>query len=109
VDAMLAMHWIETLSAVVVRRQILVADRPRRRHAIDVRDFVKVLAAKAVPHAAPELSVAADAIVRIRRELLAVVVEPPFRRPVTQLLPDGLGTPVLRFLWNETAALDDQQ
>ena len=69
IDAGLAVHVIEALGAVVVRRERVVVDRPRRRHAVDVLDRLEVLAAQPVEHAAPELRVAADAVVRVRAEL----------------------------------------
>ena len=60
---------VEALGAIVVRRERLVIDRPGRRDAVDVLDRLEVLAAQPVEHAAPELRVAADAVVRVRREL----------------------------------------
>ena len=38
IDARLAVHVVEALGALVVRRQRVVVDRPRRRDAVDVLD-----------------------------------------------------------------------
>ena len=54
--------------------------------------------AQAEEHAAPELRVAADAVMRVRTKRPCRVVEPRLRRPIAQLLPDGRGIPVLGFL-----------
>jgi hypothetical protein len=71
-------------------------------------DGVKILPAEAVKHAAPELCVPADAVVRVGTELAAAMVHPFFAGLIAQMLPDGFGIPVLVFLRNEVAALDDQ-
>src|SRR5436190_501934 len=70
---------------------------------------MKIFATKPVEHAAPELRVAADAIVRVRQELLTVAVDPAFGRPVAEMFPDLGRTPVLGFLRHEIATLDDEQ
>ena len=88
IDAGLAVHVVQALGAVVVRRERVVVDRPRRRHAVDVLDRLEILAPQPVQHAAPELRVAADAVVRVRPELAAALVEPALGRPVAQVLPD---------------------
>jgi hypothetical protein len=59
-------------------------------------------------HAAPELRVPANAVVRVGREFPAALVEPAFAGAVPQVLPHGLGIPVFLFLGNEVAAFDDQ-
>ena len=59
---------------------------------------LEILAAQAIEHAAPELGVAADAVVRVREELGAVSVEPALGGSIAQVLPDSLGIPVVGFL-----------
>src|SRR4030095_2651296 len=69
----------------------------------------RALAPQPVPHAAPELRVAADVVVRVRIELASPFVEPHLSRAVAQVLPHGVGIPVRVFLRHEVAALDDQE
>ena len=69
---------------------------------------LKIFPPQAIEHAAPELRVPADVVMGVRRELQALFVQPAFPRPIAQVPPDGLGTPVLLFLWHEVAALEDQ-
>ena len=103
-----ASHVIQPLGAVVVRRQRVVVDRPGRRHAVEVFDRLEVLAPQPIEHAAPELRVPADAVVRVGRELPPALVEPALRGAIAELFPDRLGIPVFLFLGNEVAALDDE-
>ena len=103
-----AADLIETFRAIVVRRQLLVVNRPGWRHAIHVLEFAEILASQPVEHAAPELRVAPDAVVGVRPELRAAFVHPPFARLVPQMPPDRLRVPVLVLLRNEVAALDDE-
>ena len=71
-------------------------------------DLLEVLAAEPIQHAAPELRVAADAVVRVGAELAAALVNPVFVDAVAKMLPHGLRIPVLCFLRDEVAALDDE-
>ena len=73
-----ASHVIQMLRTVVIRRQRVVVDRPRRRQAVDMFDRVEVLAAQPIEHAAPELGVPADAVMCIGGEFPSALVEPPF-------------------------------
>ena len=98
----LAVHLIQALRPSVVRRQRVVIDRPRRRQPIDVLGRLEVLAPQSIQHAAPELGVSADAVVGVRTELTAALVQPALLRPVPQILPDGLGIPVLGLLRDES-------
>ena len=109
IDAVLPAHVIQALGAVVVRRERVVVDRPGRRDAVDVLDRLEVLAPQPVEHAAPELGVAADAVVRVRAELAAALVEPALRRSGSgRCFQTASGIPVLVFLRHEVAALEDQ-
>ena len=108
VGAKLAVHVIQTLGALVVRRERVVVDRPARRDPLHVLERLKVFAAQAVQHAAPELRVAADVVMGVRAELLAAFVDPPLLRLIAKVLPDRFGAPVLGFLRDEIAALEDE-
>ena len=66
-----AVHFVHRFGAIVVRRERVVIDRPRRRDAVDVLDGLEVFRPQPVHHRAPELGVAADAVVRVRPERLA--------------------------------------
>ena len=70
--------------------------------------ILEVFSTQPIQHAAPELAVAADVVVAVGRKLTAIGVEPDFARLIPQLPPDRVRVPVLVFLWNEVAALDDQ-
>ena len=74
-----AAHLVQSLGPIVVRRQRVVVDRPRRRHAVGVLQRLEILAAQPVQHAAPELGVAADVVVRVGLEFAAAFVEPALR------------------------------
>src|SRR6185436_8477928 len=87
----------------------VVADRPGRRDAVGVPHLLEVLAAQPVEDAPPELGVAADAVVRVGTELAAVLVEPALVDAVAEVLPDRLRVPVLIFLRDEVAALEDER
>jgi hypothetical protein len=69
-------HSVQLLGPIVVWRERFVVDRPRRRHAVGVRQRLEILAAQPVEHAAPELGVAADVVVRVGLELAPRFVEP---------------------------------
>ena len=103
-----AVHFVHRLGAVVVRRQRLVVDRPRRRDAVGVLEDAEILAAQPVEHAAPELRVAADAVVRVRRERLPFGVEPLLDGAIAQLAPHRFGAPVLRLARDAAAPFEHE-
>src|SRR5262249_19478895 len=71
-----APYVIQALGAIVVWCQRVVVNRPGRRQTVDMFDRLEVLPTEPVEHAAPELRVSADAVVRVRRELASAVVQP---------------------------------
>ena len=71
-----AVHVVELLGARVVGLHLVVADGPRRRDAVVVAQLAEVLLAQAVQRGAVELGGAADAVVHLRLEGLAVAVVP---------------------------------
>src|SRR4026209_2275916 len=103
---MLAARVIELLGAFVVRLEVVVRDRPRGREAIGVLDLFEVLAAEPVEYAAPELRVAADAVVGIRPKRTAVFVQPLFADPVSEIFPHRFRIPVFLLARNKVAALE---
>ena len=108
IATVLSMHMVEPLGAVVVRLERVVVDRPGRRDTVHVLDCLKVLTPQAIEHAAPELRIAADAVMRVRKKLLALTVQPALGRAVAQVLPHGLRIPVVRLLRHGLPALDDE-
>src|SRR5688500_3786321 len=62
----LTVHLVQLFGALVVRLQRVVVDRPAWRHTFHVLERLKVFAPQPIQHAAPELGVAADVVMRIR-------------------------------------------
>ena len=108
IRAGVAVHVVQPLGGVVPRSEILVGDRPRGRDAVDVLEFSEVLAPQTIEHAAPELRVAADVVVRVRLELGTGLIDPALRRAVAQFLPDRGRTPVLGLGRHAAATLDQE-
>ena len=77
----------------------------RRRRRVQ---GLEILAAEPIEHAPPELRVAADAVVCVGPEFLAVGINPAFLGAIAQVLPDCLRTPVLLLLRDAVAALEHQ-
>src|SRR5437868_12586757 len=73
IDSCLTVDFVEPLGAFVIGLERFIVDRPCGRSAIEMLDRLKVLTAKPVQHAAPELRVAADVVVRVRPELMATI------------------------------------
>jgi hypothetical protein len=112
VRAMLPVHVVQPLGSIVVGRERVVVDRPRRRDAVEMFEGLEVFTPQAEERAAPELRVAADTVVCVRPERppdQASLVNPPLLLwPVTAVLPHRFRIPVLLFLGHEVAALEDQ-
>ena len=71
-------------------------------------DDPKILWSQPVHHRSPKLRVPADAVMGIRRVRRAALVEPGLGGAIAQLPPHRVGAPVLIFLGDEVAALDDK-
>ncbi len=108
IDAVLSAHVVQALGPPVERLERLVVDRPRRGDAVDVLDRLEVFAPEAVEHAAPELGVPADTVVRVRLKLAAALIEPALLDPVAEMFPDRFRAPVLVFLRNKISALENE-
>ena len=61
--AYLAVHLVQLLGLTVEGLEIVVAERPRRRHAVMVTGLLEVTTAKAGQACTVELGVAADPVV----------------------------------------------
>ena len=71
-------------------------------------DCLKILAPQAIQHAAPELGISADAVMRVGPELPAAVRPARVQSSIAELLPNRFRIPVLVLLRHEVAAFDDQ-
>ena len=80
VGAPLAVHLVELLGPGVPGLEVGVGERPRRRDAVDVLDRAEVPLAHAEQDRPVDLGVAADVVVLLRGEGLAVVVVGPRAR-----------------------------
>ena len=108
IDAALAVHLIQMLGLRVVRFEVVVADRPRRRDPAVVNDFPEVLLAQPEQCRAVELGVAADVVVGVGMERLPVLVLPHLLRVVFPLDVDRARAPVVLLAAHVVAALDQQ-
>lgn len=108
VFAVPSVHEIELLGLGVVRLQVLVADRPGGGDAVVVAQLAEVLGAQSEERGAVELGVAADVVVDLRRELVAVLVVPELGSTVLALDEHRGGVPVVPLARQVAPALQDQ-
>jgi hypothetical protein len=106
--AALPVHLVQGLCLRVVRLEVLVADGPRRRETAMMPALAEVLAAQPEERRAEELRVAADRVVRVWVEVLAVPVLPDVLRLVTTLQVHRLRAPVLLLAPHVLAALESR-
>ena len=99
---------VELLGLQVVGLDLVVGDRPRGRDAVVVIELAEVLLAQPVQRRAVELRRAADEVVDLRLERLAVLVVPGVLGDVAVVDEDVGGRPVLRLARQPVAALDQQ-
>ena len=71
-----AVHLVELLGLGVVGLELVVGDRPRRGDAVVVAQLAEVLGAEAIEGRSVELRRAADEVVDLRLERLAIGVVP---------------------------------
>ena len=103
-----AVHAVELLGQGVVRLHHVVADRPRRRHAVMVAQLAEILLAQPVERRSVELGGAADAVVDLRLELLAVGIAPRVGGHVAVLDEDLVGRDVLGLAREPAPAFQQQ-
>ena len=103
-----AVHAVELLGARVVGLHLVVADGPRRRGAVVVMQQAEVLLAQAVERGAVELRRAADAVVHLWLEGLAVAVVPRVLGHVAVVHEDVPREPVLRLAREPVAPLEQE-
>src|SRR6516165_10074192 len=76
----LPVDQVELLGLGVVRLEIRIGDRPRRRYAPIVLDLLEVALAQPEQDRPKELRVATDEVLLVRLERLAVLVVPDLTR-----------------------------
>src|SRR5919199_2562632 len=108
IGSALAVHDVQLLGPGVVRRQVLVADRPRRRDPVVVLDLLEIALAEAEQNRTVDLGVATHVVVGVRPERLAVTVVPHLSRVVALVDEDLAHVPVL-FLARQPVAAFEQQ
>ena len=103
--ARLPVHEIELLRLCVVGLEILIGDRPRRREAAVVVNLAEVPLTQAEQDRSVELGVAADEVLLVGLEGLAILVVPDLIGQVAVLLEDLAAVPVLWLARQVAAAL----
>ncbi len=103
-----AVHVVELLGLRVVRLELVVGDRPRGRHAVVVAQLAEVLGPQPVQRRAVELRRAADEVVHLRLERLAVGVVPGVLGDVAVVDEHVVGGPVGRLAREPVTALEEQ-
>ena len=104
----LAVHVIHLLGLLIPGLEVRITQRPGRRAAVEVGEFLEVLLAQTEVGGAVHLGGAADEVMATGLEGLAVFVEPGILRDVAVLLEHRVGIPVLRFLGQPVAPLQHQ-
>src|SRR5580698_4236284 len=103
-----AVHLVQPLGPGVPGLEIVVAQRPGGRHAVRMLDLAEVPWAQPVQRSPVQLGGAADVVMHLRLERLAVSVEPRFRRHVPAVYENRAGIPVIGLAWQEVAPLQQQ-
>ena len=106
--AALAVDEVQPLGLGVIGLEVVVGQRPRRRDAGVVADLVEVALTQTEEDRAVELRVAADEVLLVGAEGIAVLVDPLLAAEVALLEEDLLGVPVLGLAGQVTAALEQQ-
>src|SRR5208283_2736551 len=101
-------HLIEIFGLRIVWLQIVVADRPSGRDATLVTQFAEILLAQPEQRSTVKLGVAADVIIGMRMEFLAILIEPGLLCVVMAVDVDDLRIPVRFLAGNIVTALKDQ-
>ena len=106
--AAVSVHLVQPLGLGVVGLHLLVADRPGGRDPVVMLDLAEVLGPEAVQGRTVQLGGAADEVVHLRLEALAVVAVPGVGRDVAAVDEHVVGIPVLRLAGEPVAALQQQ-
>src|SRR5439155_18470517 len=103
-----AVHVVEALGRCVVRLEVVVGQRPRRRDAAVVLDLAEVAFAESEEDRAVELSLSPDVVMLSGVELLAVFVDPLLLRLVAAFGDDLTAVPVLELALDVVPTLEEE-
>src|SRR5215470_2817822 len=103
-----AVYLVQVLSLHVIGLQIFVRDRPSGGNTAVVPNLPEVFFPQAEKRRSIELGVPTNVIVRMRMEVLAVLIEPRLLGVVVTLHVDQLRVPVGFLARNVIAALEDK-
>src|SRR5262249_25717355 len=106
--ATIAMHLIEGFCLRVVRLKLVVGDWPCGRDPTVMSQFAKVLLAQAKQRGTVKFCISSDIVIRMRMQVLAILVQPRFLRVVVSLNINNLRIPVGLLTRNIVATLKDQ-
>src|SRR5215216_5611826 len=104
----IAVYLIQMLRLCVIRLQLVIADGPRGRDAAVMTNLTKVFLSQTKERCAVEFGVAANEVIRMRMQLLAVAVAPRLFGVVFTFEIYGARAPVLLFPRNVIAAFEEQ-
>ncbi len=108
VFAAVAVHMIEPLRLGVVGLHVVVVDRPGGRQTAMVLDLAKVFLPKTKQRGPEEFGIAADVVVGVRMELIAIFVVPFLRGLIFPFEIDCAWIPVVFFTRHIAAAFENQ-
>jgi hypothetical protein len=103
-----AVNLVELLGLRVVRLELVVGDRPRRRDAVVMAELAEVLRPQPVQRGPVELRRSADEVVHLRVERLPLLVVPRVGRDVLVVDEHVLREPVGRLARQPVAALEQE-
>ena len=106
--AVAAVHLVELLGLRIPRLEVVVGQRPGGGDAVDVLQLTEVLGPQPVQGGSVQLRRAADVVVDLRLEGLAIRVVPGLGRDVPSLDEYRIGVPVLALSRKEVPAFDEQ-
>jgi hypothetical protein len=93
----IAVHVIQLFCFAIIGFQLIVGDRPGRRHAAVVFDFAKIFLAQAKQRRAEEFRVAAYIVIGVRVEFVAGCVMPFFFGLISSFEVYGTRIPIVFF------------
>src|SRR5215470_8195815 len=103
-----AVHLINVLGLRIVGLQFVVSDRPSRRDAAVMANLSEIPLSQAEESCAVELRISAHIVVRMRMQLLPLLVAPEFFCVVLGIDVDELWIPVGLFAGDIIATLQDE-
>ena len=103
-----AVHLVELLGLAVPGLEVVIAERPGRRQAVQVVDSAEVFGPQAVQGGPVELGGPAHEVVDLGLERVAGAVVPGVGRDVLAVDEHGVGAPVVHLPGQEVSPLEQQ-